>query len=255
MRIAQIKNQVVKSQDYFSELWNIYKQLRVGYYFNFDALTTSDAEKDLFIVITSEGSFSGDIDQRLIEWVTTQYNSERHEIIVIGHHGATLLSQRGIPIKKYYKLPSKDNNINVAPIISELSNYRSATVYYQSYVSLVVQDVKKIELKNVVSNLSQEVGESSEIISENNYIFEPDTISVVEHLESSMMGIALGQVILESKLAQYASRFKAMSAATTRAKESLTDETLLYNRARRAVKDERLKEIVNGLKKSHGRSG
>jgi F0F1-type ATP synthase gamma subunit len=73
---------------------------------------------------------------------------------------------------------------------------------------------------------------------------------VVDHLERSMLQIAVSQLILDSKLAQYASRFRAMSASHQRADEAKADLHLMYNRAKRAMKDERLKEIVNGLKKS-----
>src|SRR5690606_31463576 len=114
---------------------------------------------------------------------------------------------------KYFKLPTKDQNINVAPIINEVQQYRSAVVYYQEYISLMVQEVKKIELSSAVQNKAKDTQESDEIISETNYIFEPSTYDVVDHLESSMMNIAMSQLILNSKLAQYASRFRAMSAS------------------------------------------
>jgi F0F1-type ATP synthase gamma subunit len=55
---------------------------------------------------------------------------------------------------------------------------------------------------------------------------------------------------LESKLAQYASRFRAMSAAKERATDTLGDVSLSYNRAKRHEKDERLKEVINGLRGS-----
>jgi len=64
------------------------------------------------------------------------------------------------------------------------------------------------------------------------------------------MQIALSQCILDSKLAQYASRFRAMSAAKERATELQSDLTLLYNRTKRRLKDERLKEVTNGLRKA-----
>jgi F0F1-type ATP synthase gamma subunit len=41
-----------------------------------------------------------------------------------------------------------------------------------------------------------------------------------------------------------------MSAAHNRANETVGDYKLMYNRARRAIKDERLKEIINGLRKA-----
>ncbi len=65
-----------------------------------------------------------------------------------------------------------------------------------------------------------------------------------------MMQIAIRQLILNSKLAQYASRFRAMSASHTRADEAKSELHMNYNRAKRGIKDERLKEIINGMKKS-----
>lgn len=253
MRIAQIKNQVLEAQQFFGALWNIYSQIRVANYFNFGRNVDGEehvSDKELFIVITAEGGFSGDIDQKLITWMLTHYKKEAHEIIIIGHHGAIQLAQRGISFKKYYKLPEKDKNINVMPIIKEVQKYKSATVYYQTYVSLTIQDVKRISLSNAVSERGKLVSNGDEIISEANYIFEPSTYAVVDHLESSMMQIALSQVILESKLAQYASRFRAMSGAHTRADETVGELRLTYNRAKRHIKDERLKEIINGMRKA-----
>ncbi len=252
MRIAQVKNQVLQATKFFDELWHIYSQLRVSAIFGFGR-TNAEVEvidKELYIIITAEGGFSGDIDQKLIALMLQSYDKDKNEIIVIGHHGAVQLAQRGISYKKYFKLPKKDQNINVSPIIKEVQNYKSTVVFYQEYVSLMVQDVKRIELSSAVQQKGRTVTEGEDIISEANYIFEPSTYDVVDHLERSMMQIAISQLILNSKLAQYASRFRAMSASHTRADEAKADLHLAYNRAKRGIKDERLKEIVNGLRKA-----
>jgi F-type H+-transporting ATPase subunit gamma len=130
--------------------------------------------------------------------------------------------------------------------------YHSAFVYYQTYVTLMTQEVKRIELAKAVQEQGRSVVESEEVISEKNYIFEPDAFAVVAHLERSMLEVTLRQVILDSKLAQYASRFRAMSVANDRSSESLTALHTAFNRSKRMQSDERLKEIVNGLKKSSG---
>jgi F-type H+-transporting ATPase subunit gamma len=253
MRIAQIKNQVLQSQNYFDTLWQMYIQIRAGTPFSFGRRMFNEdvIDKELFIIITAEGGFSGDIDQKLITWMLKSYDKKKNDIIVIGHHGAIQLAQRGVSFKKYFKLPAKDQNINVSPIIREVQQYKSTNVFYQTYVSLTVQDVKRISLSNAVEEQGKDVEKGEEIINEVTYIFEPSSFAVVDHLERSMMNIALSQVILESKLAQYASRFQAMSAAHDRAKESVSEYKLMYNRSRRAIKDERLKEIINGLRKAH----
>jgi ATP synthase F1 gamma subunit len=254
MRIAQIKNQVLQSTKFFDDLWYIYSQLRVDGDFSFGRDKTNNhdvLDKDLFIIITAEGGFSGDIDQKLVKLMLQEYKKDETDIIVIGHHGAMQLAQRGITYKKYFKLPTKDQNINVTPIVREVQQYRSTKMFYQEYVSLMVQDVKRIELSSAVDQRGDAIAKAKdEIISEDTYIFEPSTYAVAAHLERSMMQIAVSQLILDSKLAQYASRFRAMSASHQRADESKNDLHLEYNRARRAVKDERLKEIVNGLKKT-----
>lgn len=252
MRIAQIKNQVLQATVFFDDLWGIYSQLRVDNLFRFGRSQENGkvSEKTLYIIITAEGGFSGDIDQKLIKHMQRSYDKKKNDILVIGHHGAVQLAQRGISFIKYYKLPKKDENINVTPIIHHVKKYARTVVFYQEYISLMVQDVKKIELSAAVQEQGKASDEAKEVITSSNTIFEPSVYAVIDHLESSMMQIAISQLILNSKLAQYASRFRAMSASHTRAQETKDDLHLELNRAKRAIKDQRLKEIVNGLRKA-----
>jgi F-type H+-transporting ATPase subunit gamma len=250
MRIAQIKGQVQQAQQFFDELWHIYSQIRVDSLFRFGRQRSeSTINKDLYIVITAEGGFSGDIDQRLISLMLKTHDPAKQDIIVIGHHGALILAQAGVSFKKYYKLPEKDRNINVEPLIHEIRQYHDTIAYYQAYISLTSQDIRKIELSAAVQAQGKRAAHNAGTISEDTYIFEPSTFDVIAHLERSMLRITLSQLIFESKLAQYASRFQAMSAAHNRADDSLGDIKLLYNRSKRALHDERLKETLNGLKK------
>lgn len=257
MRIAQIKSQVLQSTKFFNALWDIYSQLRVNHPFTFgrDENSTQIIDKELYIIITAEGGFSGDIDQKLLKLMLKDYDENKNDIITIGHHGAVQLAQLGIAYKKYFKLPTKDQNINVLPIIREVQQYRTTKVFYQEYISLTVQDVKRIELSLAVKQRGSYSDKAEDVISDLTYIFEPSASTVADHLERSMMQIAISQLILESKLAQYASRFRAMTVAHDRANDSKSDIHAEYNHARRAVKDERLKEIQNGLKKSRLRNG
>ncbi len=252
MKISQVKNQVLEAQQFFAELWSMYRQIRVDSLFRFGREQEKvEIDKELFIIITSEGGFSGDIDQKLLDWMLKQYSAEKQDIVVVGHHGAIQLAQQGISYQKYFKLPSKDQDINVAPLVKYIRKYRQTTVFYQSYVSLMVQDIKKIELQKAVQEAGSKVINDEDIIDERTYIFEPSNFAVVAHLESSMIEISLSQAILESKLAQYASRFRSMSTAKERAVDERKSLHLQYNRAKRSVADERLKEMINGMKKAH----
>ncbi len=252
MRIASVKNQVLESQQFFSEIWHIYQQLRVDSLFRFGRTQHDDIiPKQLYIIITAEGGFGGDIDQRLIKLMLSDFNPDKQDIIVIGHHGALLLIQQHVTFKKYFTLPSRDKNINVRPLVQEVRRYQSTAVFYQTYVSLMVQEAKRIELQSAVAAQGKAVGkkgEEEEVISEDTYIFEPSTFDVVAHLERSMTEIALSQVILDSKLAQYAARFRAMSMAKDRASDLVNELRLDFNRTKRHIQDERLKEMINGMR-------
>ncbi|MCA9347806.1 F0F1 ATP synthase subunit gamma, partial [Candidatus Saccharibacteria bacterium] len=121
-----------------------------------------------------------------------------------------------------------------------------------SYQSLSVQNVKKMNISRALADKGEASMEqilNDEVINEDTHIFEPNTSEVVERLEYFMTTIIISEIILESKLAQYASRFKAMTAAHERADESLGEYRMMFNRSKRSIKDTRLKEIVIGMRK------
>ena len=76
LKIARIKNEVLQSQQYFGKLWSIYTQIRVDAAFHFGRRTSKEKiiNKELFVVITAEGGFSGDIDEKLIDWMLKHYD-------------------------------------------------------------------------------------------------------------------------------------------------------------------------------------
>jgi F-type H+-transporting ATPase subunit gamma len=249
MRIGKIKDRVTRSQLFFAELWKIYTQLRVD---PMEQLTGKNGPKrdkpNVFLALTSEGGLSGDIDQRIVKTVLENFDPKTTDLIVIGAHGATQFVQGHVQIKRYFRLPDVDQAIDVSPIIEELLGYKQPTVWFQRYLSLSVQEVGRIDLLGRVRALgSGAQAETDEIISPREYLFEPSVDDVVRYLESVMLEIALSQVILESRLAQYASRFTAMSSAKKRARELQLDLVMAYNRARRGEADDRIKEIVNAM--------
>lgn len=250
MRIAQIKDRVVESQAFFGDLWQMYNQLRVDPVFKYGRDEHEKViEKELYIGITAEGGFSGDIDQRLISMMLKGYSPDKQDIIILGHHGAMQLRQANIAYMAFFKLPNKDENINVQPLTKYIQQYKSTTVFFQSYQSLMSQEIKAVELHSAVQAAGAGVSaENEEIITEKNYIFEPSSYAVVAHLERTMLQISLSQMILESKLAQHASRYRAMSAAKTLAIDTTTALHTEYNRVKRSVADQRLKEIISGMK-------
>lgn len=251
MKIMQTKSRVLISNQFFKEVWDIYKTIRVDAVFNFGrGEDETPSSKEVLILITSRAGLSGDIDQRLIKRFRQYYKPDEHDVIVIGHHGLQQLNQYKIPYKIYFDIPKADF-INVDPLIHEIKKYSRSRIFYQNYISLSQQEVVDMDLGDVVSakahiaNLS-EVGDDA--ITEKNHIFEPSAYAVAAELESSVLRLTLAQFIYDSRLAQLASRFRAMTAAKERSVEVAEDLGKQYNRAKRALVDVRLKESLAGLK-------
>ncbi len=252
MQIAKTKNKVMISNQFFDEVWNIYKQIRVDVLFNFGrAINEKPINKELLILITAKGGLSGDIDNRLVRKVSDHYDEQKNDVLVIGHHGALKLKQAHIDYEYYFDLPEHDY-INVDPLMDITRKYAKSRIFYQHYISLSQQEIKDVDLSEVVSSKGRVADlstASNDLVTEKNHIFEPSSYAVAAYLENSILRLTISQFIYDSRLAQVASRFKAMSAAKERSIEHASELHTEYNRSKRNQVDTRLKESLAGLKK------
>ncbi len=252
MQIAKTKNKVLISNQFFDEVWSIYKQIRVDAIFNYGRVEgEKPIDRELLILITAKGGLSGDIDNRLIRQVVERYDETKNDVMVIGHHGALKLKQAHIDSTHYFDLPEHDY-INVDPLMAITRKYAKSRIYYQHYISLSQQEIKDVDLSEVVSSkgrVADLATVSDDLVTEKTYIFEPSSYAVAAYLEDSILRLTISQFIYDSRLAQVASRFKAMSAAKERSITNAAELHLEYNRAKRNLVDTRLKESMAGLKK------
>ncbi len=252
MQIAKTKNKVLISNQFFDEVWTIYKQIRVDALFNFGRVEgEKPIDKELLILITAKGGLSGDIDQRLIRKFLEHYDETKNDVLVIGHHGALKLHQAHVEHTYYFDLPEHDY-INVDPLMDIIRKYSRSRIFYQNYISLSQQAIKDVDLSEVVSSKGRVADLSTagdDLVTEKTYIFEPSSYAVAAYLENSILRLTISQFIYDSRLAQVASRFKAMSAAKERSIDNANQLHTEYNRAKRSQVDTRLKESLAGLKK------
>lgn len=249
-KVAKIKSKVELSKEFFDLLWTRYSSIRI------DPSTRiahrDDAgknPKNVFVIISAEGGLSGDIDHRLIETMMKDYDRATTDIVVLGTHGANQLRQDGVPYIRYFKVPVAEGYIDVSPVIEAIINYSKITVYYEEYISLGVQGIKKIDLYSTIREMGKNTAVDEDIITAQDTIFEPSLDEIADLMEAAMMTLAFSQAILESSLAQDASRFNAMATAKKRAWELMNYYTLDYHRAKRSENDRRSREVMVGLKK------
>ena len=254
-QVAKVKNKVALSKEFFQLLWSRYSAIRIDPKSRITYRQQREGNgRTAYVIISAEAGLSGDIDQRLIEVMMQTYDPKTTDIIVLGTHGATQLMQRGIKFSRYFQVPESDEYIDVTPVVEAVIDYSNIIVYYEEYVSLGVQEIQTMNLITNLQDMSESVPDENAITMEDT-IFEPSLDQIAESMEMTMMMLALNQTILESSLAQAASRFNAMAVAKKRASELLGDFKLEYHRAKRSESDRRLREVMTSLKKKRQRLG
>jgi ATP synthase F1 gamma subunit len=248
-QVGKVKNKVELSKEFFRLLWARYSALRIDPKTRITQreLGQEGMKEKVFVVISAEAGLSGDIDQRLINVMQRDYDPKTTDIIVLGSHGANQLTQRDIPYIRFFQVPESDNYIDVSPVIEAIMPYSKAIVYYEEYVSLGVQNIQSIDLLSSVQEMSEGVQEDA--MTADDTIFEPSLDEIADQMEVTMMTLALSQTILESGLAQAASRFNAMAVAKKRAGELHGDFMLEFHRAKRSESDRRMREVMISIKK------
>jgi len=242
IRIQQIKDEVLESREFFLRLWSIYSQLRVS---EKDVeLDGSDSEKKIdrpaVVLVTANAGLTGEIDSHLVNSTLQEVDTNKADFFVVGKHGESLLRQRGINPKAAFKFPEITEEIDITELTTALRQYDKPVVYYPSYESLSVQRVVSLPLVETVQRLSEEDREvdPTQIISPDKCLFEPSVNEVVKYLEQMMISTTLTEIVLESSLAQLASRFNAMNSASSRAKDMSRDLFKNYVQLKRYESDE-----------------
>ncbi|HSE60801.1 MAG TPA: F0F1 ATP synthase subunit gamma [Candidatus Saccharimonadales bacterium] len=245
IHIAKLRDRVIASKSFFSELWPVYRSLRIDPKERLAREGRTKKGRNVFVSVTSEGKLGNEVAEAITDTLISNLgDSKNTEVIAVGTRGRQLLTQRGLPPVNTFTFPVSDVTINIGDIIRELYKYDQISVFYQTYESLRTQKIVRIDLVSAVRNLGESVGEEGETISSADYIFEPNINEIADYMESVMMGVAFLQIIMESKLAGYATRFNAMSRAKKRASDLEGEFKRDYYRTKRAESDERLKEVL-----------
>ena len=238
IRIGQIKDDVLTSREYFQRLWSIFSQLRINEKEG-QRQQIQKKSRSAALLITANAGLSGEIDTNLISLALSEIDINKTDFIVYGLHGEQLLLQRGIKPAKVFKFPEVGAPIDTSECANFICQYEKPLVYFPSYRALTVQYISKIELIDAVQTVGagDEI-DLSQIISKDNTIFEPTLSEVVQYLEQIMVGVILTEIILESNLAQFSSRFNAMTSASARASHSARLLQRQYRQIKRYELDE-----------------
>lgn len=246
VQIRAIRQDVLNAKIFFNDLWDLYSQLRVEQ--NPFGQRPGDGEH-LAIIITSPLGLGGSSDLNVINDALKNLHEKGSDIVIVGSNGHSLLKTRDVIPVASFEVPDVTKQFSVDPLATFVKAYKSTTVHYHTYISLGTQKISRFEMLNSSQELTQEEKDqirtgTSELITPDNFIFEPSIEAVLRTLREGMVTTALKQLLMESRLAQLAQHFTSMTLAHDRTKEMKLKLEKNYACAKRAHRDELTRQAL-----------
>lgn len=214
-----------------------------------------EIKKVCVVVVTADrglcGAFNTNIIREAVSYINEELNNENTSVTVytVGKKASEYFRKRNYNIEgKIIGLFSSLDYQSTLQIYNELvpkyliGETDKIVMVYNEFVSLIQQRISKVQLLPIPIITSNE----EEKLQQANYIFEPDQLSIFEHLIPKHLKVQLWRALLESNAAELSARMTAMDNATTNAQELIRSLNLTYNKERQAAITKEILEIVSG---------
>jgi F-type H+-transporting ATPase subunit gamma len=183
------------------------------------------------------------------------------EVLGIGKKSASFAKRMELPlIAAFDNLSEKPSFLDVLSISKMVldtykkGDYDKVVVVYTHFRSALVQEVKvrqmlpvsEIDLEKMLDETAVLAKEKNELRSLENYVFEPDVMTVLTDVLPKLVEIQLYEAVLESAASEHSARMVSMKNASSAAGDMIDALTLEYNKARQAAITREISEIVGG---------
>lgn len=228
-----------------------------------DAASTFGQQREVnrvaVVVVTSNrglcGAFNSNVIKAAVRTIEEKYAAQRKAgnlaIVCIGKKGHDFFKKRYSDcdlIGDYVELFSDLSFDNVSKVSTRLmtafkeGRYDAVEVSYGRFKNAATQ-FAEVDQFLPVPKLEKEEGTSK---MRADYIFEPDKITLLEHLVPSILQTKFQKFLLDTHASEHGARMTAMNKATDNAGEMIKELKITYNKARQEAITKELSEIVGG---------
>ena len=218
-----------------------------------------ETESVAILVVTADRGFCGAFNSNVIkatnELIQTRYQSQfsagRVKLFAVGKKGFDFFS------KRKYNVPGNYSGVfqHLGPalakrITSEVvqgylhSDYDRVEIIYNEFKNAIQQ---RLLVERFLPIPKEELGAGGEpdfpLLE---YIYEPDSASILQSLIARHLEYQIWRVLLESNAAGEGARMAAMDNASENAGELIATLSLQYNKARQASITKELLDVVSG---------
>ena len=262
-KLRKAQSAIFQMRPYADKLNGVLKNLgdsaddeKLSKYFKEQAL-----DRVLIIVVSSDRGLCGGFNANITKKTRTLLNEEyadlaakkKVDLLFVGKKAYEFFKKMDVNVNTDFM--GTFGNLNAQTgfavgdyIMEQFLNgtYSRVEVVYNKFKNAATQIVTKEVLLPVTLKASQTKA------SNNDYIFEPNKIEILEELIPRSIKTQLYRSFLDSFASEHGARMISMDKATDNAGEILKQLKLIYNRGRQAAITNEISEIVGGAAALNG---
>ncbi len=259
VRMQKIKDSVLKTRDYLSDLSDVFVDLKASYEREVKELIAKRKNGDkavlpllhkngktVYVYLSSNGRLYGSVTQKTFRLFAQDLRKTDADIIIVGSAGKEMYDTSTIK-KPYQYVDIPDTSVDIQHIkemMTKLLPYEKVFVYYGKFGNVVTQSA-------IASSISGEDIFETEILSptprEDKFIFEPTLEKIFHFFETQIMANLFSQSLLENQLARHASRVSAMEEALGNIELEAVKLNQIRARIKHQLQNKKQLETIGGL--------
>lgn len=208
-----------------------------------------------FVVVTSDRGLAGGLNINLFKQLVKKVKSYQEQSVavefsVIGSKGVGFFRNFGgkvnAAVTDYGDAPSLEQiNTPVQVMLDDYKNGKIDRIYlvYNQFINAMTQ---KPVVEQLVPIAEGVFGESHTPTHGWDYLYEPDTKTLIDGLLLRYLESVVYQSVIENIASEQSARMVAMKAATDNAGNLIKELQLVYNKLRQAAITREISEIVGG---------
>jgi F-type H+-transporting ATPase subunit gamma len=212
-------------------------------------------ERVLLVIVTSDRGLCGGFNANVIKRVKTLLNEEYATLAAKNQVDLMFIGKKAYDVFKKGNYTLNTDFITTFTKLNAENGFEAGDHILNSFLSGKYNRVELVynKFKNaatqIVTNdilLPVSIKSGGAKTSNNDYIFEPNKVEILEELIPRSIKTHLYRALLDSFASEHGARMISMDKATDNAGEILKQLKLVYNRGRQAAITNEISEIVGG---------
>ena len=246
-KLKKLTRNISASQVYFQEVYAILQDIiNAVEHSIYNWSEANDRARSCFIVITSNLGLCGGYNLNITK-ILDQHYKQGDYLIVFGQKGDNFCKNQKHHVDELYVDFNNESSYQFVQKISNeiLAQYQTKVfanihLIYTKFINNVTFEPALLTLLPIKKQTDVDVMSKSETE------FEPNATTVLKFALPLYVSAIIYSSLLESQLAEFASRRNAMENATKNASEMIEKLNLAYNRKRQASITQEILEIIAG---------